>query len=93
MVENNLLNNSADIIFWANTLAGAAVALYGYLMLLQARGIINPSPRFIYGLRLSMVCILSAPFAARYQYSESVILYLSVLMITVGILIKIRRKT
>lgn len=84
-------SNSFDLILWSNIVAGTALVAYAYFMWLQVRGILRPSPRLIYWVRFITLFALLTPIAARYQYSHMAILYLSVGMVMLGLLIKLKR--
>ncbi|MDX2073641.1 MAG: hypothetical protein SFX19_04665 [Alphaproteobacteria bacterium] len=81
-----------DLIFWANVLACVALVVYAFFMFLQARGYYVPSPRIKKIIRWFCLFMLLMPVAARYQYSQSTILYLSAAMLMIGLLLKLKQK-
>lgn len=82
-----------DLIFWGDVLGGAGLLIYLFFLWLRMRGMYTPSPRMANFIRLTCLCLLLAPVAARYQYSQAAILYLSAVMCIVGLLVKLKQKT
>ena len=86
-----MTNLITDPMLAAYALAAAGITIYVFFLWLQMRGWWTPSARWKNFIRLCCICLLLAPFAVRYQYSQATILYLSVAMVTVGGLIKFLR--
>ena len=85
-------NQINDPMFWGYAMAGTSLIIYAFVLWLQARGIWIASPRWKKIIRFFCLCLLLTPFAMRYHYSEAMILYLSALMIILGLLIKLKQK-
>lgn len=81
-----------DLIFWANALGGLAMMCYAYFLWMQARGMISPSARMLKLVQNICFCLLLIPVAAHLQFTKETILALSVILLVVAFLIKLRRK-
>ena len=81
-----------NYVMIANILAGCAVIFYLVLMWVQHLGWITISPRLLRPIRWICVFMLLMPIAARHQYSEATILYISSAMFIVGFLIYMKKK-
>lgn len=89
MASNNMVVNW---ILVTNLLAGGAFVFYMIVLWLEARGRLKPTPGLRKLVRYGCLFCVLTPLAARYQYSETVILYFSAGIFVVAGLIMLKQK-